>query len=82
MSEEEAVILVSEGDNFENSVAAVMYQARTLVSRAKKASSEWDKELNALAENIKPQWMENWYDGLGFCRSIVIQIPIRLADND
>ncbi len=43
-----------------------MYHARDLVVSAKSSTDEWEAEANALGE-VKPQWMENWYDGLGFC---------------
>lgn len=63
--------MVSEGDDFESAVAAVMKHARTLVAQAKQSSlgQEEDEELKALASDFKPEWMENWYDGLGFCAS-------------
>ncbi|KAF7562970.1 hypothetical protein G7046_g1137 [Stylonectria norvegica] len=67
LSEAKTVILVAEGADFESAIAAVMYHARTLVSRIKKADFEWDRELAALTDKVKPEWMENWYDGLGYC---------------
>ncbi|KAF4990971.1 hypothetical protein FDECE_14195 [Fusarium decemcellulare] len=67
LSEEKATILVSESDDFECAVAAVMYHARNLVSRAKQASDEWGQELSALFDDFQPKWLEHWFDGLGFC---------------
>ncbi|KPM38607.1 hypothetical protein AK830_g7961 [Neonectria ditissima] len=67
LSEEKAIVLVSEGDDFESAIAAVMTHARTLVTQAKQSNAGLDKELEALARDFKPEWMENWYDGLGFC---------------
>lgn len=69
LTEEKAIILISEGDDFEAAVAAVMKHARTLVAQAKQSSlgQDEDEELRALAGDFKPEWMENWYDGLGFC---------------
>ncbi|KAI5467333.1 glycoside hydrolase superfamily [Mariannaea sp. PMI_226] len=67
ISEGKAIILVSEGADFNCAVAAVMYHARTLVTRAAQASQQGDNELAALSNEIQPQWMESWYDGLGFC---------------
>jgi hypothetical protein len=46
-----------------------MYQARNLVVSSKKSTGEYDAELAVLRDNVKPEWYENWYDGLGYCRS-------------
>jgi len=56
------------GDEFETANAAAMYHARSLVSAVKSATGELEQELKTLHDNIKPEWLENWYDGLGFCR--------------
>ncbi|TDZ40290.1 putative galactinol--sucrose galactosyltransferase 6 [Colletotrichum spinosum] len=64
---ETARVLVATGDTFESANAAVMYQARNYVIAEKKASNELQAEFKALEDGIKPEWMENWYDGLGFC---------------
>lgn len=45
-----------------------MYQARHYVITEKKASNELQAEMKAIEEGVKPEWMENWYDGLGFCK--------------
>lgn len=60
-------MLVSEGNDFEHAVAAVMYLARSLVLVANNTTAEWDAELKALTNDVKPEWLENWYDGLGYC---------------
>lgn len=62
------IVLAAVGDNFESALAAVMYQARNVVHVAKKVDNELDKELQALKDGVKPEWMENWYDGLGYCK--------------
>ncbi|KAM0442483.1 hypothetical protein ACHAQK_004176 [Fusarium lateritium] len=67
LSDEKAVILVSEGEGFDNAFASVMYHARDLVARTKQASEEWSQELSALTNDFKPEWLEYWFDGLGFC---------------
>jgi hypothetical protein len=63
--------LIALGNDFESANAAVMYQARNVVTAVKKASGELDEELVALRDGVKAEWMENWYDGLGFCESIL-----------
>ncbi|OHW93263.1 raffinose synthase sip1 [Colletotrichum incanum] len=64
---ESAIILAATGDNFESANAAVMYQARNYILQEKKASNELLAEMKAIEEGVKPEWMENWYDGLGYC---------------
>ncbi|CCF40856.1 raffinose synthase Sip1 [Colletotrichum higginsianum] len=64
---ESAIILAATGDNFESANAAVMYQARNYILQEKKASNELLAEMKAIDEGVKPEWMENWYDGLGYC---------------
>lgn len=61
------VILVSEGNDFERAVAAVMYHARALVMKARSTNQALEQELKTLSEEVRPEWLENWYDGLGFC---------------
>lgn len=45
-----------------------MYQARQYILQEKKASDELLAEMKAIEEGVKPEWMENWYDGLGYCK--------------
>ncbi|KAF9774923.1 hypothetical protein IL306_007011 [Fusarium sp. DS 682] len=66
-SDEKAVVLVSVGDDFDCAIASVMYHARDMVAGTKKASDEWSQELSALSNEFKPEWLEYWFDGLGFC---------------
>jgi hypothetical protein len=63
-----ATVLVATGDSFESANAAVMYHARNLVVACKKSTGEYDDELAVLRDSVKPEWFENWYDGLGFCQ--------------
>ncbi|KAF4963939.1 hypothetical protein FSARC_8074 [Fusarium sarcochroum] len=67
LSEEKAIILVSEGDDFDCAVASVMYHARSLVAGTTQASDERTQELSSLVNDFKPEWLEYWFDGLGFC---------------
>ncbi|KAG5980311.1 hypothetical protein E4U55_004159 [Claviceps digitariae] len=61
-------ILISEGPQFDNTVASVMYEARKLVSPY--AVSQVDPGsfggLHTQAA-AAAQWQAEWYDGLGFC---------------
>jgi len=45
-----------------------MYHARLVVHGDEKASGEEQKELEAAKDGVKPQWMENWFDGLSYCK--------------
>ncbi|KAI2614882.1 glycoside hydrolase family 36 protein [Hypoxylon sp. NC1633] len=65
--ESEGLVLVAVGDKFESAIAAVMYHARTVTLAARNGDSEVTRELQSLSEDIKPEWYENWYDGLGYC---------------
>lgn len=66
-SQENAIVLAAIGHNFESANAAVMYQARGLIVSSKKSTGEYDEEMKAIRDGVKPEWLENWYDGLGFC---------------
>ncbi|KYK54695.1 putative galactinol--sucrose galactosyltransferase 6 [Drechmeria coniospora] len=66
-ADETVTVLVSEGADLERAVAAVMYHARTLVSRTKRTTQGWDEQTRSLTEAGKPTWEENWHDGLGYC---------------
>lgn len=63
----QGTVLVAVGDEFESANAAVMYHARTLTMAAKEANVELEKEVKSLADEVKAEWLENWYDGLGYC---------------
>ncbi|KAL2016362.1 hypothetical protein VTK56DRAFT_3820 [Thermocarpiscus australiensis] len=59
-------ILVAVGDSFETANAAVMYHARGLVMAASGPTVE--KEAGETApRDVRPEWYEDWYDGLGYC---------------
>ena len=47
-----------------------MYQARNLTMATRKSTGEFDAEMAALRDDVKPEWYENWYDGLGYCKWI------------
>ncbi|PNY24554.1 galactinol-sucrose galactosyltransferase 6, partial [Tolypocladium capitatum] len=91
-SDETVLVLVSESNDFEHAVASVMYHARTLVSQAKHESPEWENDMKSLTKRVKPEWKENWYDGLGFCtwnalgqkltEKKVLDAVQKLAEND
>lgn len=70
---ETGTVLAAVGHNFESANAAVMYHARSLVVASKKSTGEYNEELKALRDGVKPEWMENWYDGLGFCESSTLK---------
>lgn len=63
-----AHVLIAVGRTFEAAIAAVMYEARKMVSGMRTLSEEARSEIETLIdERIKPEWMENWYDGLTYC---------------
>ena len=65
-----ATLLVAVGSDFEPTIAAVMYQARSLSTTSKRRTGELDAELAVLKDNVKTEWFENWYDGLGYCERV------------
>lgn len=46
-----------------------MYQARTIVTGYEQRTGAEQKQLQAFSDNIDTKWVENWYDGLTYCRS-------------
>ncbi|KAK3309920.1 glycoside hydrolase family 36 protein [Chaetomium strumarium] len=59
-------VLVAVGDNFESTIASVMYHARTLVMTANAATAQDGADTTSRSD-IRPEWYESWYDGLGYC---------------
>lgn len=61
-------ILIAAGRSFEAALAAVMYQARSIVANSPSIGEKNDSETQMLLnKEIKPEWMESWYDGLTYC---------------
>lgn len=69
-------MLVSTGPSFEKAVAAVLYQARDIVKQLETAeqNTKESQEIEEMFDNIDQQWMQRWYDGLGYCKSLLIHI--------
>lgn len=44
-----------------------MYHARGVVTAEKISTGEQKEEMKALKEGVRPEWIENWYDGLTYC---------------
>ncbi|KAF7193405.1 putative galactinol--sucrose galactosyltransferase 2 [Pseudocercospora fuligena] len=57
--------LVAVASSFEVANAAVFYHARKVV--AANGYNENDAEVKTLLDPIKPDWLEEWYDGLTYC---------------
>ncbi|KAF2641683.1 raffinose synthase protein-like protein Sip1 [Massarina eburnea CBS 473.64] len=62
-----ARLAISVGKTLETAIAATMYYARRLVLKYEVASGEAAAEEQALMEDYKPEWLQNWYDGLAYC---------------
>jgi hypothetical protein len=63
-----ARIIASVGKDFESANAAAVYRARTIMREYGGMDEELRKEVKSLIENdMRPEWMENWYDGLSYC---------------
>jgi hypothetical protein len=62
-----AKLVVAVGRSVDDAVAATMYHARKIVMSYEAASGQLTEEFKALTENLKPEWLEDWYDGLTYC---------------
>ncbi|KAL5465592.1 hypothetical protein PMIN06_000493 [Paraphaeosphaeria minitans] len=62
-----ATLIVAAGHSLEFAMSAAMYHARKLVMRYQAATGESAAEEEALMKDYKPQWLQNWYDGLAYC---------------
>jgi hypothetical protein len=60
------VLLAAVGDDFECTIAAVMYHARDLVLPSSQATNPGEHLIQR--HDFRPEWMQNWYDGLGYCK--------------
>lgn len=61
-------VLISDGPDFDHTVASVMYEARDLVSTCTVPRGEHENggEIHTKA-TATARWEAEWYDGLGFC---------------
>lgn len=61
-------IVAAAAASSESAIAAVMYHARKLIRGDQYMSNEIKAELKTAIENdVKAEWMDNWYDGLTYC---------------
>ena len=68
LSQGHARVIIAVGKTFETANAAVMYHARKLVKGEEYMSGEMKAEMKASIDGgVKPEWLENWYDGLTYC---------------
>ncbi|KAI1436862.1 glycoside hydrolase family 36 protein [Xylaria sp. CBS 124048] len=58
------MLLAAVGDDCESAIAAVTYHARTMLSGT---NSMIDQGPSVPRHDSGPAWMQNWYDGLGYC---------------
>jgi len=68
-SEEDGIsrLVAAVGKDLNHAIAAVMYHARKVVMKYSVGAEEAEAEFKALADDFKPEWLENWYDGLSYC---------------
>ena len=62
-----AKVIAAVGKSLESSIAAAIYHARKVVQKYEVDSGEYDAEMKALVDGVRPEWLENWYDGLSYC---------------
>lgn len=64
----EAQVLASLGPSYECANAAVMYQARRIMTGELSASGHHSAQAEQSAsKDVRAEWVENWYDSLTFC---------------
>ncbi|KAJ8110286.1 hypothetical protein OPT61_g6830 [Boeremia exigua] len=68
-SEEDGIsrLVAAVGKDLNHAIAAVMYHARRLVMKYSVGSEEAEAEFKTLTDDFKPEWLQNWYDGLSYC---------------
>lgn len=59
-------VLVAVADSFEVANASVMYHARKVVKAYGAAVADDETKL-LMDDNVKAEWLEEWYDGLTYC---------------
>ncbi|KAF2664962.1 glycoside hydrolase [Microthyrium microscopicum] len=63
-----AKVLVSVAPTFELANAAVMYEARSLSRAAQTDVMALEQQIQGMnLKDVDAQWLEEWYDGFGFC---------------
>ena len=61
-------VIAAVATTFESANAAAMYHARKIVRGDEYMSYEIKAEMKTALENdVKAEWMDNWYDGLTYC---------------
>lgn len=71
------MILAAVGDNCESAIAAVVYHARTL-TLSNTTQNAPNQELVSKNDEINPEWMQEWCDGLGYCEHLLCCLTQRL----
>ena len=69
-SEGKVRVLVAVAESFEVANCAVMYHARKVIAEYSSSSDlkQDTQEIKTLMnENVKPEWLETWYDYLTYC---------------
>ncbi|GAP85377.1 putative raffinose synthase Sip1 [Rosellinia necatrix] len=61
------MLLAAVGDNCDSAIAAVVYHARALVQSASSEHEVLPQQPSIHSNDLKPLWMQEWYDGLGYC---------------
>ncbi|KAF2721884.1 glycoside hydrolase family 36 protein [Polychaeton citri CBS 116435] len=61
-----ARVVIAVAEEFEVANAAVMYHARKVVQSLGASSADAETE-KLIEQEMKPEWLEEWYDGLTYC---------------
>ncbi|RKK78385.1 hypothetical protein BFJ71_g16509 [Fusarium oxysporum] len=63
-SQSTLAVVIAAGDDFEAAVATAVRCARSFVAQV---NNDWDSVAAPVTDTSRPQDMEDWYDGLGYC---------------
>ncbi|KAI1331331.1 glycoside hydrolase family 36 protein [Xylariaceae sp. FL0255] len=65
--ESTGLLLAAVGTNCQSAIAAVVYHARGTLQSTSDLTHSSLSGFPTGSSDVQPQWLENWYDGLGYC---------------
>jgi hypothetical protein len=69
-----ATVVVGLGNSFETANSAAIYHSRSVATAMAAVDEDEDKEMRAQLDDVKPEWVENWFDGLTYCETFLLPV--------
>ncbi|KAI1811300.1 glycoside hydrolase family 36 protein [Poronia punctata] len=66
-SDSNGIVLAAVGEDCDSAMSAVVYHARSVVTFTSEMEDSISPKGTIQSEDVRPEWMQNWYDGLGYC---------------